>query len=147
MSTAFIASCSLLAFGPVAGLLIFVVGRRSHLAVIALATAFAWLVVALISSVLWQATPFLHWQWITLLSGVLVQGASRQLVVEGCMRLEQLVATGAHSARAVAVLPLNDTAVSLGKPLTVSARLIESHNGVQHSNDTALVPVACMLVA
>jgi Aph-1 protein len=126
MSTAFIASCSLLAFGPVAGLLIFVVGRRSHLAVIALATAFSWLVVALLSSVLWQATPFIHWHWIRLLLGVLVQGACRELVVEGCMQLEQLVATGAHSARAIAVLPLNDTAVSLGKPVIVSTHLISS---------------------
>jgi uncharacterized membrane protein len=117
MTTALIASSSLLAFGPVAGLLIFVVGRRSHLAVIALATAFAWLVVGMLSSVL--ATPFLHWSWVNLLLGVLVQGYCRQLVVEGCMLLEQLVATGAHSARATAALPLNDTAVSLGMVRTL----------------------------
>jgi hypothetical protein len=116
MGVLLIASCSLVAFGPLAGLLLFVISKQKHLAIFALASAFAWIITSMLTSLVWSMTQyFAPWHWLALVLSAVIQSTCRLYLVSGCIKLEKLIAEDADSTRAAALLPLNDTALALGK--------------------------------
>jgi anterior pharynx defective protein 1 len=69
---------SLVAFGPIAAIAILLVSKRSHLSIISVVGAFAWMLSNVISAVLWVAIPPLKASWLWVIpSGVVVQEIMR----------------------------------------------------------------------
>lgn len=83
---------ALVAFGPLTALAIFVVARRSHLSIIAVVAAFAWMLSNVLAAVVWVAIPPLKSEWFWVLpSGVAVQELCRWLFFRGYARVERAI--------------------------------------------------------
>ena len=106
-----VVATSLIAFGPIACLAIFLVAQRSHLSIISVVGAFCWMFSNVLSAILWIAIPPLksEWGWV-IPSGVFVQEVMRYLFFALYSRSEVAITKALDNPRAN--VPLNDLASS-----------------------------------
>nr|CCA22534.1 conserved hypothetical protein [Albugo laibachii Nc14] len=103
--------CILTAYGPIATLFFILIGKRAQLIIIALTSAFIWLISVLISATIWQIIPVLKSSAeATICVTILIQEIGRytyfQLYSRGVVAIQK-VTTTKHQ------LPLNDFTSSL----------------------------------
>ncbi|CAM9307184.1 unnamed protein product, partial [Heterosigma akashiwo] len=102
--------CGLIAFGPFAVFFNVIVAARSQLVIIAIISAFFWLLSAVTSGLLWSIVPSLQSSWIIITTvGVLIQEAYRIALLRVVFRVEAyLKAKLGSSPEAEEAMPLND---------------------------------------
>lgn len=108
--------CSLIGFGFLLSLLGIVVSQRAHFGLIAVSSAFAWLLGAMSTSLVYSIVPAEGidnlWSIVVVMIGVAMQNGVRVLLVDGYIKLDRLIAVGAER-KSETVLPLNDMTTSL----------------------------------
>ena len=84
--------CALFGFGPTAAVGGLVVARRSHLSIIAVIAAFAWLLATTFAALLWICIPPLkNSNWWIVLSGVSIHEIVRYIFVHLYYRTDEIL--------------------------------------------------------
>ncbi|CAM9904784.1 unnamed protein product [Discosporangium mesarthrocarpum] len=100
MGSSLVLGCGLISFGPSVMLWFFVVSQRAPLIIIAIVSAFFWLVSILMASLLWTMFPKAKGNWLLMIiAGVSIQEFCRLALVRLYLRTESVIARVGSSAR------------------------------------------------
>ena len=130
---------SLVAFGPLTALGALVVAQRSHLSIIAVVSAFFWMVSGVVSAALWVAVPGLQTEWFWVVpSGVLIQEAVRWMFFVCYRRAENAINLALDGGRGS-----SDETESKSAPLTDLSSALSA--GVGHGLMQAVIVFGSVL--